>query len=141
MDIKVEQTGAHSHMSSSTMTTLSHKTITVEKAYTILEVVFPYTDLSKAHAILRRVIGYSTDVMVGTLFDVAFSASSYDDRETIFLRLVGQLCGERVGTYEEIEGLAKETLLSAASESVSQKKTREPLTETYHMKSCYCQYE
>ena len=122
------------------MTILSEKTIPVAKAYIILMAIFPDTLVANALAILRRVVGYSEDIMIGTLFDIVFAASGYNDHETFFLRLIGQLCAERVGTYEEIEDLSKETVTAAALEAAHKKSNPAPEEETYHMLVCHCQY-
>ena len=122
------------------MTILSEKTIPVAKAHVIVAAIFPDTLVGNALSILRRVVGYSEDIMIGTLFDIVFAASGYNDHEIFFLRLIGQLSAERVGTYEEIEDLSKETVTAGVLERSRKKSQTNPREETYHMPDCYCRY-
>ena len=139
MSVKVEANGTHSSVSpSATMASLSAKTLDRKTAFKVLEGVFPYDEYARACSILSSVSRNMDTVTVGALFDVTAQLSPDHSSDHYTSRLVGRLCMENVGTYEDLQELSSLTLQTAPTH---RRKFHEQRTETYHMRSCYCQFD
>lgn len=118
------------------MTSLAEKTLERKAAFKVLEGVFPYTEYATACSALAMASNNSEVITIGTLFDVTAKLSSQSS-EHYTSRLVGRLSMESVGTYDDLDQLSALVLQAASSHM---KKHHEQRTETYHMRSCYCQF-
>ena len=137
MDVKVEQTNSSLTVSPrAEMTTLATHEIDRRKAFKILEGVFPFDEYTGAITALSYIS--SSTVLIGTLFDVTTRVAPHHSRDHYMSRLIGRLCMEKFATYEDLVQLSND---SVTLSSVRVKKLSEHHTETYHMRSCYCQID
>ena len=118
------------------MTSLAEKTLERRVAFKVLEGVFPYTEYATACSALTVVSRNADKISIGTLFDVTARLSSQDN-DHYTGRLIGRLSMESVGSYDDLENLSALVLQTYRSHM---KKYPEQRTETYHMRSCYCQF-
>lgn len=139
MSVKVEASVTHSSVSpSAAMASLSAKTVDRKVALKILEGVFPYDEYPQACSILTSVSRNTDTVTVGSLFDITAQLSSGHSNDHYTSRLVGRLCMENLATFEDLQQLS---LLTSQTAPSQRRKLHEERTETYHMRSCYCQFD
>ena len=115
---------------------LASKMIKRTAAFAVMESVFPYDEYASAASTLAFVTQNSSTVTVGSLFDVVASLKPGLTDESYMYRLIGRLCMENVGAYEDLEALSKESHIITMDEM---KKLPEESRMTYHMRVCYCQ--
>ncbi len=132
MDIKVESTVSTGDKSPGVSTmALSTKEMDRTKAFKILEGVFPLVEYSAAATALSYASGNASTITIGTLIDAIISHTSDDIYSN---RLIGILSMEGMAVYDDLEYLIKE----ARATFRMRRRTSQPLSETYHMHSCYC---
>jgi len=115
---------------------LSTTMIKRTKAFAVLESVFPYDEYAAAASTLAFVTQNASSVTVGSLFDVVASLKPGLSDDAYMYRLIGRLCMENVGAYEDLEALSKDSHVITMEEM---KKFPEESRMTYHMRTCYCQ--
>jgi hypothetical protein len=137
MATKIEATSTSNSVSPpAAMTSLSEKTLDRSAAFKILEGVFPYTEYATACSALASASNNAEKVTLGILFDITAKLSSQDN-EHYMGRLVGRLSMESLGTYDDLEDLSAFVIQTHRS---NMKKHPDQRKETYHMRSCYCQF-
>ena len=121
---------------STTMATTATQTILKEKAFKVLESVFPFDEYHSAVSTLAVSIRDSPEIMIGSLFDLVHILT-YNTNDTTYAdRLVGRLCMEKVGNFEELEKI------SAESRTAILKKSPDQYTHlSTQIRICYCQHD
>jgi hypothetical protein len=118
------------------MATLATQTLPKATVCKVLESVFPFDEYSSALSTLGLISRDSTDMMIGSLFDLVhiltYEVTNHDS--TYSNRLIGRLCMENVGTFEALEKI------SSDSRTAILKKSPDQYTHLrMQRRTCYCQ--
>ena len=101
------------------MATLATQTLPKATVCKILESVFPFDEYSSALSTLGLFSRGSTDLMIGSLFDLVhiltYEVTNHDS--TYSNRLIGRLCMEKIGTFEALEKISEDSRTAVLKKS------------------------